>query len=133
MAEQPEMVDREIRISRQCAEQLSRTARAEGVSDGQIVESALTMLFALLDLLAGRGGGHAARSTSPLTAADIAKSAPVGGDTEEAREAQLWQRLLELGLVSAPKPPTPLVEERPFRPIEVRGKPLSEMVIEERR
>jgi hypothetical protein len=47
------------------------------------------------------------------------------------REATFWQKLLEMGLikkvVSRPK------NFRPFTPVPVQGKPVSETIIEERR
>lgn len=45
-------------------------------------------------------------------------------------EIQFKQKLLELGLLNDLKTPSPL-EEAPF--VQVSGKPLSEMIIEERR
>lgn len=49
-------------------------------------------------------------------------------------EDELERRLFEAGLLSEIKPPpTDVQSYRSYRPIEVRGKPVSETIIEERR
>ena len=54
---------------------------------------------------------------------------------EEAHAARLnafWERLEAKGLVAKRKPMPP-TDDEPFQPIQVQGKPLSEVIIEERR
>jgi hypothetical protein len=49
-----------------------------------------------------------------------------------SREA-IQEDMLKEGLVSDIKPPRSSLPERNFKPIEVKGKPVSETIIEERR
>ncbi len=53
--------------------------------------------------------------------------------TPEEIDRQLQERLFKAGLVSEIKPPRSSLPERNFNPIEVKGKPVSETIIEERR
>ena len=56
------------------------------------------------------------------------------GKTEQELEQELQQLLLEEGLVSEIKPPiTDFTPYQNRQPIEVKGKPTSEIIIEERR
>lgn len=48
-------------------------------------------------------------------------------DTEQA----YWQRLVELGLIKEVR--TQPTDEQPFTPVRVTGKPVSQIIIEERR
>ncbi len=52
-------------------------------------------------------------------------------EAEAARAKAFWERLEEEGLVAKRKP-APAVDAEPFEPIRVQGKPLSEVIIEER-
>jgi len=57
-----------------------------------------------------------------------------GADAEMSVEDQLDQLLLEAGVISEIPTPLPRPEHlKGFKPIEVRGKPISETIIEERR
>jgi hypothetical protein len=47
------------------------------------------------------------------------------------QEQDYWQRLIKLGLIREVR--TPPAEDKPFTPIEVSDKALSETIIEERR
>lgn len=53
-------------------------------------------------------------------------------EAEAARISAFWERMEAKGLVAKRKPAPPASAE-PFQPIEVQGKPLSEVIIEERR
>lgn len=53
--------------------------------------------------------------------------------TPDEIDRQLQQRLFRAGLVSEIKPPRSSLPELNFKPIEVKGKPVSETIIEERR
>jgi predicted transcriptional regulator len=53
-------------------------------------------------------------------------------EAEAARLSAFWERMEAEGLVAKRKP-APLASAEPFQPIEVKGKPLSEVIIEERR
>ena len=52
---------------------------------------------------------------------------------EQDLETQLEQRLFAMGLLSEIKPPIDPASYQDFEPIENKGKPLSEVIIEERR
>jgi predicted transcriptional regulator len=52
-------------------------------------------------------------------------------ESEAARISAFWERMEAEGLVAKRKPAPPTTEE-PFQPIEIKGKPLSEVIIEER-
>jgi hypothetical protein len=49
----------------------------------------------------------------------------------EEREREFYERLEAEGLLTVPQ--TPLGQVRQNKPLEVKGKPLSEIIIEERR
>ncbi|MEW6733898.1 MAG: hypothetical protein AB1489_21405 [Acidobacteriota bacterium] len=51
----------------------------------------------------------------------------------EAIDRLIQEDMLKEGLVSEIKPPRSSLPERNFKPIEVKGKPVSETIIEERR
>jgi predicted transcriptional regulator len=53
-------------------------------------------------------------------------------EAEAARINAFWERLEAKGLVAKRKP-VPPADAEPFQPIQVQGKPLSEVIIEERR
>lgn len=53
-------------------------------------------------------------------------------EAEAARINAFWERLEAKGLVAKRKPAPP-TDAEPFQPIKVQGKPLSEVIIEERR
>ena len=58
---------------------------------------------------------------------------PPDAQSERELEALLEQRLFAMGLLSEIKPPIDLSSYQDFDPIENKGKPLSEVIIEERR
>jgi predicted transcriptional regulator len=51
MSEKMNVVEKQIRLSVQHADRLSRLARAKALSEDQIIEKALEILFSLTDLL----------------------------------------------------------------------------------
>ncbi len=51
MSESISVVEKQIRLSAQHADRLSRLARAKALSEDQIIEKALDILFSLTDLL----------------------------------------------------------------------------------
>ncbi len=51
----------------------------------------------------------------------------------EAAEEAFKQRLLEEGLILEIKRPTPTAPEGDRRPIKVKGKPMSQIIVEDRR
>lgn len=53
-------------------------------------------------------------------------------EAQAARVKAFWERLEAEGVVAKRKPAPPSADE-PFQPIRVQGKPLSEVIIEERR
>ena len=131
MAEQPTTIDKHIRISRDRAERLSHIARTRRMSDDQLIEKALDLLFTSLDLL---GGPDDRLEERPLRAGGrlgAGGSSAAGGETVSAMLFK--QRLLDMGLIAEIKLPAPAAPPRSFTPIHVRGKPLSAMIIEERR
>lgn len=52
---------------------------------------------------------------------------------DDEAETRFKQRLVELGLLTTIRTPAPIPPEADRTPIQVRGKPLSEIIIEERR
>jgi len=121
MAEQAGPAEKRIRLSREHASRLSAMAQMHGITEDAVVERALDVWFTVVDFLIGSEG------------AGQAKVQQQGILTEREREALAMQRLVEKGLLSEVRPATSIARERNFTPIEVRGKPLSEMIIEERR
>jgi hypothetical protein len=58
----------------------------------------------------------------------------LAGHESSTPEAELERRLVEVGLLTEIKPPTPdLAPYRDRHPVEVMGKPLSEVITDERR
>ena len=53
-------------------------------------------------------------------------------EKQAARLNAFWEKLEAKGLVAKRKPAPP-TDDEPFQPIQVQGKPLSEVIIEERR
>jgi len=53
--------------------------------------------------------------------------------TLEEIDRRIQEDLLAEGLVSEIKPPRSSLPKREFKPIEIKGKPISETIIEERR
>ena len=61
-------------------------------------------------------------------------SKPLDPETEKALEEKVKQRLLELGLLTEITPPlAPEDFPKDRRPVPITGKPVSEIIIEERR
>ncbi len=122
--------ERQIRLSAERAAQVRALARTYQLSDDEVIARALDLLVAAVTALGvsqgvGRPGprarneGESDRSSASDT---IILPSP---------EDLAMQDMLAAGLLTEIKPlPTEVV---PFTPIEVRGKPLSELVIEERR
>lgn len=54
-------------------------------------------------------------------------------DDERQGEALFRQRLRDSGLLTEPRPTVEQTPVEPYEPVTVRGKPLSEVVLEERR
>jgi predicted transcriptional regulator len=50
MNETPTPVEKHVRLSAECAERLSRLAQAQAMSEEQIIEKALDILFKLIEL-----------------------------------------------------------------------------------
>ncbi len=50
MNETPTPVEKHVRLSAECAERLSRLAQAQAMSEDQIIEKALDILFKLTEL-----------------------------------------------------------------------------------
>jgi hypothetical protein len=71
--------------------------------------------------------GKRKRSTTPAETI-----APVLEEAEAARNKAFWEKLEAKGLVAKQKPGTPVSTE-PFHPIQIQGKPLSKVILEERR
>jgi hypothetical protein len=55
------------------------------------------------------------------------------GEDQLSPEIRLQHALYEAGLIGEIKPPRPALTPRNFTPIDVKGKPVSETIIEERR
>ena len=78
------------------------------------------------------------RATSSLEIPDLTVRAITWrpfGPLREAQAARLnafWKKLEAKGLVAKRKP-VPSTSATPFQPIQVQGKPLSEVIVEERR
>lgn len=71
-----------------------------------------------------------------LRIAEAAAAEPVDGsvgDIDVDAEMRFKQHLLQMGVISEIRPPAPSLPPGSRKPIHVRGKPLSEMIIEERR
>ena len=51
MSEIPTSIEKQIRLSAECADRLSRLAQAQAISEEQIIEKALDILFKLTELL----------------------------------------------------------------------------------
>jgi hypothetical protein len=113
-------VQKQIHISRRHADRLQSIAQIHHLSDDQLIEQALDMLFMAADLLDGPGTGRIPNHTDPVV--DLAE-----------RERTARQRLLEAGLVTRVSSPARTVPTSPRVPIRVAGKPLSETILEERR
>ena len=121
MAEQPEMVEKRIDLSRDQASRLSAVAQRRGITEDAVVARAFDLRFTVLDFVLDFEG------------AEQAKVQQRGVLTEQEREALAMQRLVELGLISHVRPMTSAPPGGDRTLIQVRGKPLSEMIIEERR
>jgi hypothetical protein len=89
-----------VRLSSQRARLLHELAERAHITDEQMIERAISLLFAGAGILLG------------------SQSAPGGYEPDD---------------YPGPDAPGLDMEEPPFEPIEVLGKPLSEMIIEERR
>ena len=50
MSEMPTAIEKHVRLSAECADRLSRLARAQELSEDQIIEKALDILFKLTEL-----------------------------------------------------------------------------------
>ena len=89
--------------------------------------------------MAKRTLGEVAKDVKALTPAEQQQlfgelQQIVAGHQRPAPEAELERRLYDAGLLSEIKPP--IADLRPYenrRPIQVKGKPISEVIIEERR
>ncbi|MBI3943746.1 MAG: hypothetical protein HY326_12090 [Chloroflexi bacterium] len=109
----PAVVEKRIELSAERADRLSRLAQAHHISENQFIEKALDILFTITDLY------------------EVPKK------TEENysdldREELFKQKLHEAGLLLEIRKPYDFSNEDDFEPIQVKGKPLSEMIIEER-
>lgn len=120
MTDKHTTVQKQINISRRHADRLQSIAQMHHVSDDQLIEQALGMLFLAADLLDGPRTGPIPSHTDPVV-------------ESSEREQTARQRLLEAGLVTRVSRPTRTAPASPRVPIRVAGKPLSETILEERR
>jgi hypothetical protein len=89
MSERISVVEKQIRLSVQHADRLSRLARAKALSEDQIIEKALDILFSLTDLLdqhVERKGGRSCRKAHYNEC----------GDNEEDARYDSWRELYGL-------------------------------------
>jgi hypothetical protein len=130
MVRQAAIVEKRIHLSPKHADRLRQLAQAHQLGDDEVIAHALDVLFAAT--LAPRPT-RVLRSSkaAPQERHELAVPVGTGPISEEAREALVKQRLIEAGLL------TTLPQNRGVVPtgipVKVRGRPLSEQIIEERR
>jgi hypothetical protein len=116
------VVEKRIRMSTDRAMQLSNLAETYDTNEDRLVEKALDIFFSLAEVF---------HDSDESIQTPSEEDAPV--INSQFTEERFKQRLVELGLIKEIKnPPASYFTKRP-KPIEVKGKPLSEVIIEERR
>lgn len=116
------IIEKRIRMSTDHAIQLSNLAETYDTDEDKLVEKALDIFFSLAEVF------HDSDENIQTLSKEDAPAI-----STQFTEERYKQRLVELGLIKEIKnPPATYFTRRP-KPIEVKGKPLSQMVIEERR
>jgi CRISPR/Cas system-associated endonuclease/helicase Cas3 len=118
-------VEKRIRLAPERAQYLSLLAQKYEVSEEQIIDQVLDMVFSSaepLDALIQRMGRISRSETE----------APTDKHTmgRSLNENDFKRYLSEIGLLAPKQPPAPATEDR--SPIHIQGKPLSETILEER-
>jgi len=124
----PAQVEKRIRLAPERAQYVSHLAQKYQVSEEQIIDQALDVVFTTaepLDALIQRVGRVSRSQTEPQAGQH---RIPQSLDEDDFK-----RYLSEIGLLTPKQPsvPTPSPEDR--SPIQIQGKPLSETIIEERR
>ncbi|MSP12713.1 MAG: hypothetical protein EXR62_07110 [Chloroflexi bacterium] len=127
----PPVVEKHIELTVDRADRLSRLAQEHHLSEDQFIEKALDILFTITDLYEAPLKAEGIISSSTEDSISTSQTGDENSDIE-AREALFQKKLLEVGLISEIRSPYHSAIRDDFVPIEVKGKPLSEFIIEER-
>ena len=125
-------VEKRIWLSPERAQQLSDVAQAHQVSEDQIIDQALDIIFTLADFLDAPIQRSGRLSRSEVASQSSVKNSE-NSNAQAPSEEEFKQRLREMGLLAPAKTPPPTEPATDRTPIQVKGKPISEMIIEERR
>jgi len=114
-------VEKRIRLTPEHAHYLSLLAQRYDVSEEQIIDQALDVVFSSaepLDTLIQRVGRISRAETNTQIGLD---------------EQDFKRYLIEIGLLAPKQPQVPAASPKDRSPIHIQGKPLSETILEERR
>jgi hypothetical protein len=129
VSETPRTVEKRINLPAWQATWLEQLARARGLSEDEIVRRALGLLAMATEIL-GAQPDRSANEGSPDSGCGTADASDETEDYTPAERAVLEHMLAE-GTISEIRPKR--VSFPDLEPIVVQGKPLSEIIIEERR
>ena len=121
-------VEKRIRLTPERAQYLSMLAQKYDVSEEQIIDQALDVVFSSvepLDTLTQRVGRISHAKTN----------VQIGKDTMSSSldEQDFKRSLIEIGLLAPKQPRVPAASPKDRSPVHIQGKPLSETILEERR
>jgi hypothetical protein len=129
VSETPTTVEKRIKLPKWQADWLERLARAHGLSEEEVVRRALGLLAMATEIL-GTQPDRSAKQGSPDSGSDTADASDDIIPYTPA-ELAMFEKMLAEGLISEIRPRRRSYPD--FEPIVVKGKPLSEIIIEERR
>jgi hypothetical protein len=112
-------IAKQIHLSRRYAERLNRLVQSRHISEDQLIEKALDIFFSLTDVF-----------DAPMER----RSTVLRDGQARLAEPIFKQRLLERGLLTEIKtPPSATGKQKNRALIQAQGKPLSQLIMEERR
>lgn len=124
--------EKRIYLSQEQAQRLSALAQSRQMSEDQIIEKALNIIFNLAEII--EEGQFWQKIDRINDYPDLSKT---GAETthlkERQAEYQFKQALVDLGLLEEIRDITSISTVDASAPMPVSGKPLSELIIEERR
>jgi hypothetical protein len=121
-------VEKRIRLSQEQAQHLSHLAQRHQISEDQVITQALDMIFLLADFL-----DRPNQLSRSAVASQIDTKSSENTSVQVPSEEDFKQHLREVGLLAAVETPGLTEPARDRTPIQVKGQPLSRMIIEERR
>lgn len=121
-------VEKRIRLSREQAQHLSSLAQRHQISEDQVITQALDMIFRLADFL-----DTSTQLSRSGVASQIGTRSSENTSVQALSEEEFKQHLREVGLLASIKTPGSTESARDRTPIQVKGQPLSQTIIEERR